>query len=286
MKIKNIYKTFLFIGGAIFALGSSNGPGNVLGGQVTGAPGSFGQGNGQPGTCANTGCHGGGTFDPSISIELLDGTDVVDQYEPGKAYMLRITTTPGAGTPGEYGFQAVVLDEGDAQAGSWGDIGSGKQIVSLSDRDYLEHSTPSQSGTFEMEWIAPDLGTGTVTIYAAGNAANDNGNSQGDSVADGSASIQEGPPNSTSFASRDKASMVVLPNPVQDFLNLEINSRITGDHHIRIMDVMGRVVESVPVNIQVGKQVSTIGVEHLNSGLYVVQLCGEDHLTAVQMLKK
>lgn len=286
MKIKNIYKVFFFLGGVFFILSSSNGPGNVLGGQVTGAPGSFGQGNGQPGTCANAGCHSGGDFAPSIEIELLDGSDVVTAYEPGKTYQVKITGTASTGTPAGYGFQAVTLDANDSQAGDWANLGSDQQQVTLGNRSYAEHSAPSASGTFELEWTAPVSGTGNVTIYAAVNAANGNGNSMGDAIANGDLTIEEMPPSSVLSVDQQLANMKAVPNPVQETLNLQIDSRMSGEHHIRIMDLSGKVVSTAPVSILPGRQTASMDVALLPSGLYVVQLCGDGHLAATQMLKQ
>lgn len=277
MKIKNIYKLFALLL-VLFVLSFSSGPG-AGNQQVTGAPGS----SGNQGTCGN--CHVEGSFAPSASIELLDGMDEVTAYQPGKSYTLRITITESSGSPNGYGFQTVTLDAGDSQAGSWGDIGSGKQISPISNRDYLEHDSSSDSGTFEAEWIAPDAGAGEVTFYTAGIAANGNGTTAGDGVASASLSIGEDPANSTSDLNGQEASLTVLPNPVHEMLNLQINSRITGDFNVRIIDVMGKVVQAAPVNVQHGEQVAQIPVNDLLSGLYVVQLCGEGHLAAVQMLK-
>lgn len=285
MKIKNIYKVFLFLSVALFVLGNSNGPGNS-GFQVTGAPGSFLQNNGQPGTCANTGCHSGGNFNPSLSIELLDNGSAVTAYEPAKSYQVKITATAGMGTPSEYGFQSVVLDANNNQAGDWGDIGAGKHKISLGGRSYVEHSTPSTAGTFEMEWIAPALGTGNVTIFAAVNAANGNNNNTGDAIANGSLALTEMPVSSVWDKGQEIASMEIVPNPVGENLNLQINSRISGNFKIRIMDIQGKIASTSSLDVHIGEQGANIDVAHLTPGLYVVQLCGNGHLAAVQMLKK
>lgn len=285
MKIKNIYKVFFFLSVALFVLGNSNGPGNS-GFQVTGAPGSFLQNNGQPGTCANTGCHSGGNFNPSLSIELLDNGSAVNAYEPTKSYQVRITATAGMGTPSEYGFQSVALDNNNNQAGGWGDVGTGKHKITLGARSYVEHSTPSSTGIFEMEWIAPAIGTGNVTVFAAVNAANGNNNNTGDAIVNGSLVLTEVPISSVLEYGQEIASMEVVPNPVRENLNLQINSRVSGNFDIRIMDIQGKIVSTSSLDVQIGEEVANIDVAHLTPGLYVVQLCGNGHLAAVQMLKK
>lgn len=260
----------------------SSGPGGTANLQVTGAPGSVGS----EGTCANTGCHNAGSFSPNISIELLDGTDPVSVYQPGKAYTLRVSVAETDGSPTGYGFQAASLDGSDNQAGTWGTLGSGTQTTTLSSRDYLEHSSMADVGTFESEWIAPAAGTGDVTVYAAGIAANGNGGATGDGTAAISATIGEDPVNSTYDPNSEIASMDIFPNPVNETLNLQINSRITGDYTVRILDLMGKVVTTTAISLQNGEQINNIPVNHLSTGMYVVQLSGAKHLAAVQMLKK
>ena len=281
MKIKNVYKLFAIMVLFVTLQSRSTGPGGTANLQVTGAPGSVGS----AGTCANAGCHFQGAFSPTASLELLDGTDPVTAYQPGKTYTLSVSIAEGDGSPSGYGFQAAALNGSDSQAGSWGTLGSGQQTITLSGRDYLEHSAMNNSSTFESEWVAPEIGTGEVVFYTAGIAANGNGTAMGDGTASGSLSIGEDPSNSTSDLSGQKASLKVLPNPVYETMNLQINSRIAGDFNVRIMDVMGRVAHSAPVNVQHEQQVANISVSDLLPGLYVVQLCGEGHLAAVQMLK-
>lgn len=283
MKFKKIYTLPVAIGAVLFFLSNAAGPGGQFSREVTGAPGS--QGN--EGTCGNTGCHASGAFDPSITIELLDGGSPVTEYLPGQAYTLKIVNTPGAGNPSRFGFQAVSLDAAIEQAGSWGDIGAGKQVVELSGRSYLEHNSPSSNGTFEMEWNAPDAGTGEVTFYAASNAADGNGGSTGDGTASSTLVVAEsGGPNSTSDLGRQVASLEVLPNPVGETLTVEVTSRMSGNFDLRIVSVNGSIVQSENMNLSAGVNREMFDVGNLPSGLYILQLCGEEHVTATQLLKK
>lgn len=281
MKFKKVYKIAALLVLYVVLQSRSGGPGSVQNLQVTGAPGS----TGNAGTCGNTGCHAGGSFNPALSIQLLDGANPVVKYEPGKSYTLRVTNTPGSGTPPRFGFQAVALNAANAQTGDWGAPGAGKQVVTLSSRKYIEHSAPASTGTFEMPWIAPASGAGTVTFYSASTAANNNGAASGDAVASTSLAVEEGAINNTSTLQKEYASLLVLPNPVNDMLNLQITSRTAGNHKIRIIDVNGAVLKEAPASLQVGVNRAEIPVSDLTPGLYIVQLCGDEHMAAVQMLK-
>jgi hypothetical protein len=281
MKFKIIYKIFAFAFLAFIFQSRSAGPANVLGAQVAGAPGSVGN----MGTCANAGCHANNAFSASASIELLDGTDLVDQYEPEKSYTLRVTGIAGSGSPAAYGFQAVSLDGTDSQTGVWGDIGSGVQIVTLSGRDYAEHSSPSSSNTFELEWIAPSANTGEVTFYSAVALVNENGNTSGDGVAATTLSIGEKEPNNTSSAIRELANLSVYPNPVQNELNIEITSQNTGAFQLRFVDISGKVIRVEQLEINSGTNRKAFDVSDINKGFYLIQLFGDDYVASTEMLK-
>lgn len=152
----------------------SSGPTDRVG-DVSGSP--FAAAN----ACAN--CHNGGSLTPETTLELVgaDGTSR-DAYVPGATYTLRVAVT-GADEAGGYGFQAVVLDGADVQAGVFGDDApDGTRVAPLARRSYFEHSRRREDSTAEISWTAPAAGTGDVTVYAAGNAVNGNGNISGDNV--------------------------------------------------------------------------------------------------------
>jgi hypothetical protein len=254
------------------------GPGNELNLRVTGAPGD--------GTCANTDCHTSGSFDPTVTIELLDGANPVTEYEPGKTYIMRVTNTVGTGSPDKYGFQAVVLNSANQQAGNWGDPGAGRHTITIANRKYVEHSLPAVSNVFDVEWIAPAAGAGAVTFYSASVAAEENDNPSDDGMDTDALTIQEMDASNVSNVKNEYASITVLPNPVGELLTLKIISRTSDTFKLNILDTKGRVVKMEPLSVSTGVNHRSFYVSELTSGLYILQLCGDGHLTATQMLKR
>lgn len=126
-------------------------------------------------------CHRGGSYDPDLSIELLEGGERVRSYIPGSTYTLRLATA-ATGSPAAYGFQAVALADDLSAAGTYGEPPAGFQVTELDGRPYLEHGERQPSSSVEIAWTAPEAGTGTVTIYAAGNAVNGADGSSGDNA--------------------------------------------------------------------------------------------------------
>jgi hypothetical protein len=279
MKFKNIYKIAGLIGLCILLQSKKNGPATALNLQVTGAPGE--------GTCANSNCHTSGAFNPTLSMSMFDGANLAIKYEPGKTYTLKITNSPISGMPARYGFQAVSLSSANNQAGEWGTTPTGMAQKTVSGRKYIEHSEPAVNGVFELPWVAPAAGTGDVTFYAASIAANNNNQTSGDGTKANTLVIQElGGTSSTDEPGQDFANLEVMPNPVDDMLNLRITSRQAGSHKINIFSATGALLKNAPVNLQAGQTLTSIPVSELAPGLYFVQLCGDGHMTGVQMLKK
>ncbi len=277
MKLRIIYNLFFLALLAFVFQSRSGGPAMQAGLRVTGAP--------NEGTCANAGCHVTGAFDASMTIELLEGVNVVTEYEPGKSYTLRLAATAGTGTPSVFGFQAVSLDGSELQAGAWENLGADNHTINLAGNSYAEHSTPSADGTIEIGWVAPAENTGDVTIYASMLLANGNGNFQGDGGTNSSLSLTEKDVSNTFSISRDYANLSVYPNPVQNELNLEITSRNTGNYSLRFLDVSGQIVRNEQIFINSGNNKKVFEVSELNKGFYIIQLCGEQHIASTEMLK-
>jgi uncharacterized repeat protein (TIGR01451 family) len=91
-----------------------------------------------------------------------------------------------------WGFELTVLDTSDEKAGTLQTLDGFTQIIDNAGpggaRQYIEHTS---AGTFvgqpngaswTFNWIAPATDIGTVTFYAAGNQANNDGNTSGDNI--------------------------------------------------------------------------------------------------------
>ncbi len=281
MKLKNVYTLFALIALAIVFQGRSSGPGTAASLEVTGAPGS----GGDMGTCANSGCHVGGAFDPSIAIALDDGDYIpISEYVPGKAYFMKIDFTTAGGQAGT-GFQAVALDASDTQAGSWSTIPGLMQIANISNRDYLEHNALNSGTDWEAEWTAPEAGTGDVTIYVAGLASNGNGNTQGDGVATSTITLTEMPPSSIALLDRDFAVMSLAPNPVVDRTLLTLSSKSSGTFQLNVLNTNGQSMHSEKLNLQEGENEKNLRLGDLQSGLYFLQVVGDDQMSTKQLIK-
>ncbi|MCB0376312.1 MAG: hypothetical protein KDD04_10365, partial [Sinomicrobium sp.] len=171
MKIRLVYSLFVLTAMTILFWNASGGPAEVQEADRTMSPLSN---NTSCGTC-----HNAGAYSPVVELQILDGEVPVVIYEPEKTYTLRVAVT---GTEAAaFGFQAVALQGDDnLNAGTFGTPPAGIQVTPLNDRLYAEHSMPSDTSVFRIEWTAPAAGSGNVRFYAGGNAANDNNSVTGD----------------------------------------------------------------------------------------------------------
>jgi uncharacterized repeat protein (TIGR01451 family) len=145
----------------------------------TGAP------NEEPEACAE--CHvppDAGTGQISITAPPT--------YVPGQTYPITVRHTNPDQTRMRWGFQLTVLDPSDEKAGNLQSTDVFTQVLNNAgpggSRQYIEHTSAGtfvgqQNGaTWTFNWTAPATDVGVVTFYAAGNHANNDGNSSGDYI--------------------------------------------------------------------------------------------------------
>ncbi len=141
-------------------------------------------------TCSQSGCHSGGTYNPTTTISLLSGGVPVTQYVPGSSYTFNIRITSASGTP-KYAFNAMcATSTTHININKWGTMPTGSRNTTAGGRNYVEQtSARTATGTnpsyysVNIPWTAPVAGTGSVTFWAEGMAVNGNGGTSGDSPA-------------------------------------------------------------------------------------------------------
>ena len=156
---------------------------------------------GVPGESSCTSCHGGGGGSGSVSITFPNGLT----YTPGVKQTLTVTVTDSAQR--RWGFEAAarLASNTRTQAGSFTAGSDGNTQVVCANAaltqeswsgcpssnyplDYITHTSrgtqsgKTGSGSFTFTWTPPATDVGSVTIYVAGNAANNNGNESGDHI--------------------------------------------------------------------------------------------------------
>lgn len=146
----------------------------------TGAPGE------EPEACAE--CH----VPPDAGTGKIAIT-APQTYVPGQTYPITVTHTNADPTRLRWGFELTVLDTAsDEKAGELQSPNGLTQVLNNagpgSARQYIEHTATGtfigqQNGaSWTFNWTAPAVDVGPVTFYAAGNQANNDGNTSGDNI--------------------------------------------------------------------------------------------------------
>jgi hypothetical protein len=226
-------------------------------------------------------CHASpGSFTPQIIITLRDSNNVQvsnGMYIPGNTYTLTvaISSPPANNITPQYGIQAVILKEDNTQAGilnnpSTGLSGTGSdaRIYNYSLRSYLEHTQRSVDGIFNATWLAPDEGSGRVTVYAIGQAVNANSSFTGDNFDTTSFSLSEDLSVGVNNVQNDIPEYHIFPSPA-------VNGKffidgIEGDAVVRVYDLTGALVFYKIINFESGiKEIITDSPK----GVFFVNVC-------------
>lgn len=231
-------------------------------------------------------CHSAGAFNPSLTIELLEEgtTNAVTQYVPGMVYDVKMTVTADGGQSG-FGAQMAAFSGTNVLAGLSAPS-SNAQVGTLNGGDYLEQSGLSTTdGVFSGKWTAPAAGTGDVTFFGAGIAANGNGMTGGDGSTKGELTITEDLTSSVLGAEKLATELRVFPNPVANVLNIETVGTTTGQHTLTITNMVGQVVLNQQINL-FGNDRTQFDVSHLATGNYNLTLAQDGKIVSAKIIKR
>jgi len=239
-------------------------------------------------TCAKSTCHdsfGLNTGAGALAISSANAEIMSGVYTPGQTYTLQVTVAQTG--IGLFGFAMEALNTSNNNAGTLTG-GTGSQIkqamVSGVQRKSVTHTqnggNTNNTKTWTFTWTAP---TGTeatdVTLYAAGNACNEDDDEAGDYVYTTSMTLS--PVVAVHELILNESSFKVYPNPanaqfsvVYDVLK---NEKVFG----RLYNAQGQLVELLFVeNNGIGQQTKTFDASKWSAGLYVLHLdAGPQNLT-------
>jgi Secretion system C-terminal sorting domain len=290
MNVRNFSRLFFGVFLALALLGNKNGRAASQGSGNTGAPGDETNANGTPKTCVN--CHNVGPITATVGVTLLetDG-DTVTSYAPNTNYILRVKVNGTGTTIQGYGFQMIPLKNSNntdikGMSDFGGSTANNYKIATIQNgRTYAEHSNISAKDTFNVRWKSPVAGTGTITIYASGNAVNGNNGTGGDGAAFTTLVLNE-----SSVSSADEQNLVrnglqLFPNPVRHNANIQFDLRAAGQYQIQLFDLNGAVVWSSNMELGSGQQQINIPMAHQSAGIYLAQITNGQQSASVKVLK-
>lgn len=142
----------------------------------SGAPEGFSGGGGEE-ACVT--CHASFGLNTGPGSLTISGPSA---FEPGQSYAITVTLQQSG--QARWGFQFSPQDQGTCEITD----PTNSQVSSLGDRSYVTHTSagtyPGNPGpaSWTFTWTAPASSPATVTLYAAGNATNNDGSPGGDYI--------------------------------------------------------------------------------------------------------
>ena len=129
-------------------------------------------------------CHFGNALNAADGSLMLT---IPETYEPNEVYTIVVNLSRAGQS--RWGFEMTALDADGASAGSFTvDDAGNTGIFEANSKQYIHHTTAgTAAGTnnahsWKFQWTAPDADVGSITFYAAGNAANRDFNTTGDYI--------------------------------------------------------------------------------------------------------
>jgi hypothetical protein len=175
------------------------------------------------------------------------------EYLPGETYLLAISVSDAG--QARWGFEMTVIDTSQLRGGVLAPTNTDSVQVSVgsgSNRDYIKHKQPGtqageSSGSWEIFWTAPAEGTGPVHFYLAGNAANNNGNNQGDYIYLYDVQVPETELSSVLHETRgpEGVRLAVYPNPMASKSSVHFSLPFESEVQLKVVDPLGRLVREL-----------------------------------------
>lgn len=234
---------------------------------------------GSPGETSCSSCHGGGTAAASGITITAAPSFTNDEYVPGTTYTITVAANATGFT--HYGFGCEILDGSNANAGTMQAAGTGVKFLTGGGKKNAVHTAPKTGSiaSFVFQWVAPVEGSGDATIYAAANAVNANGSTNGDfPIPPVTMPLTEAAPtvtvdtgihgNGAILASE----VSVYPNPSSGFTNISYLLKQSNIIVVELVDITGKTVkELINEKQDPGYHSQILSLQGVIAGIYFVK---------------
>jgi len=247
--------------------------------------GSPGGKSGSPGDQGKscTDCHGGGK---AADKPGWITTDIPEAgYRPGTEYSVTVRGEhPSAAV---YGFELTAEKAGNTKTGGFDKAGN-NQVQLLTGTNVVTHTgsgttAAGNAKSWTMKWKAPPAGTGSVSFYAAVNAANGDSGTGGDAIFVSKLSIPE--QDLSSVGQTEQMTRIsFFPNPAADQVTLEIHGMTATRFSLRLYTISGKRVIDMQVETQPGTNRLALNVSELPNGTYFAVLSAASRVLKSRLL--
>ncbi len=225
-------------------------------------------------TCSTTTCHNDAEANSGPGQVLIEAPA---EYVPGEAFEFIVRVEEEGREV--FGFQVAVKAVNDS-IDFYDHVGTLERVDTTTTRLVTEnYITHTQDGIAQNEWtvrwVAPANEVRSVTIYAAGNAANGNGESDGDHIyttnwtlASSIKTVVEQEPTPKAFTLAR-----AYPNPFRTSTTISYELRQAAPVTLSVYDALGRRVRLLELGRQAaGSHQVRLDADGLAAGLYLYEL--------------
>jgi hypothetical protein len=241
---------------------------------------------GSPGEGLCNGCHGGGTGVTTISISSTPAF-TNNAFDPLTVYTIQIAVENSS--LGFFGFDCEVLTPSNVSTGTMSNPGSGVKILNgFNGRRNALHSTKKAGvggiALFTFEWTSPQAGD--ATIYASGNAVNNNNSTNGDTPSGGAVLTLTNVNTSTpEYSDQTLSAVIVYPNPSNDFVNVSFTLNESTSMDVEVVDITGKLIKTLLHSTQYpGPHKHIFDLKGITPGIYFLKISAEKNTLSQKLI--
>ncbi len=248
---------------------------------------------GSPGeqTCSQTGCHTGSTNNSMGGSVTLTSSDLVNwEYTPGQTYTLTATVTQQGRSLFGIGLEALLPSGANAGTLTPGTGTTAKNAtISGNSRKNIVHNlnagATANAHSFTFTWTAPATDVGPITMYFAGNAANNNAAKTGDYIYNASQVVT---PAGVGVSEQVSPTFTfsLYPNPATENITMNYSLEESAKVQYVIYDLTGKKVQTESATRFPGAQQQRIDVNALQAGTYLLSVNVDGNLITKRFVKK
>jgi hypothetical protein len=248
---------------------------------------------GSPGeqSCSQSNCHTGSTDNSMGGSVTLTSTDLINwEYTPGQTYTLTATVSQQGRSLFGIGLEALLPSGANAGTLTPGTGTTTKNAtIAGNSRKNIVHNmnagATANAHSFTFTWTAPATDVGPITMYFAGNAANNNGTKTGDYIYTASQVVNSAGV-SVSEQTVEAVTFSFYPNPASE--NITLNYSLTESSKVSytIFDLTGKQVQTDSANRFPGAQQQIIDINNLQAGTYLLSLNTNRKVITKRFVKK
>lgn len=250
---------------------------------------------GSPGEQTCVQCHTGTALNGGPgSIAISSTPSLAFGYIAGSTYTVDVTvseSTPTNNALFGFGFEALFASGADAGTLTITNPTTTKTMtftVTPNVRTNVVHTGTGNTGPnsqiFSFNWTAPATGSGTVTFYTTGNAADDSANTSGDFIYRDTLVVPEGFVGMAENAQRQN-NLSVFPNPVSGNVNVSFVLQETSSVSLDLVALNGKKVANLISGTEKkGENRKTFNISSYPKSVYFLQLRDENLLSVKKLI--